>query len=158
MPNGDGNSSRPIALAIIGAGQRGSSYAGFALEHPSRCTVVAVAEPRPHARARIAAKHKLVGPSVFETWQDLRDASVAATTAGGQRIADAVVVAVQDRMHLEVVEAFAELGYHILCEKPMATSVEDCLKMYDAVTKAGIIFGMGHGMWLNRPSLYADSF
>jgi len=53
-------------------------------------------------------------------------------------------------MHLEVVLAFAEQGYHILCEKPMATSLEDCIKMENAIKKAGTIFGMGHG----RSSLY----
>jgi predicted dehydrogenase len=49
-------------------------------------------------------------------------------------------------MHLEVVLAFAGQGYHILCEKPMATSVDDCIRLEAAVKKAGIIFGVGHGM------------
>ena len=48
-------------------------------------------------------------------------------------------------MHMAVVLAFAEQGYHILCEKPMATTLDDCIKMEEAVKKAGIIFGMGHG-------------
>ena len=47
---------------------------------------------------------------------------------------------------MEVTLAFAEQGYHILCEKSMATSIEDCIKMEAAVKKANIIFGMGHGM------------
>lgn len=49
---------------------------------------------------------------------------------------------------MEVTLAFAEQGYHILCEKPMATSIDDCIKMEAAVKKANIIFGMGHGMSL----------
>lgn len=56
-----------------------------------------------------------------------------------------MIVAVQDQMHLEVVLAFAAQGYHILCEKPMSTSLADCIKMETAVKKAGVIFGMGHG-------------
>lgn len=32
----------------------------------------------------------------------------------------------------------------------MATSIDDCIKIYDAVKKAGIIFGMGHGESLPR--------
>ncbi len=65
----------------------------------------------------------------------------------GKRLADAVIIAVQDYLHAEVAEAFAQQGYHILCEKPMATSIEDCIRIETAIKKAGIIFGMGHGMF-----------
>jgi predicted dehydrogenase len=56
-----------------------------------------------------------------------------------------VLVTVQDKMHVEVVTAFAEQGYHMLCEKPMATDPVECIKMADAVKKSGKIFAMGHG-------------
>lgn len=82
---------------------------------------------------------------MFKTWQELLDASAETIKLLGRRLADAVLVTVQDQMHLEVVLAFAAQGYHILCEKPMGTTVEDCLKMEAAVKKAGVIFGMGHG-------------
>lgn len=55
------------------------------------------------------------------------------------------MVAVQDNMHAPAVLAFAALGYDILCEKPMATTLDDCFRIYDAIKDAGIIFGMGHG-------------
>jgi predicted dehydrogenase len=92
-----------------------------------------------------AAKHSVDDTLVFRTWRDLHAASAETLKTIGKRLADAVIVSVQDEMHAEVVKAFAEQGYHILCEKPMATSIEDCIKMEAAVTKAGIIFGMGHG-------------
>ena len=82
---------------------------------------------------------------VFATWQDLHAASAETINTIGKRLADAVIVAVQDQMHLEVATAFAEQGYHILCEKPMATTLEDCIKMEAVVKKAGTIFGVGHG-------------
>ena len=68
-------------------------------------------------------------------------------TTTGKRLADAVIIAVQDRMHLEVTHAFANQGYHILCEKPMATSVEECIKIEQVIKGAGVIFGMGHGKY-----------
>ena len=36
----------------------------------------------------------------------------------------------------------------MLCEKPMATNVEGCVRIADAVKKAGIIFAMGHGRFI----------
>lgn len=56
----------------------------------------------------------------------------------------------QDSIHVEVAVAFAEQGYHVLCEKPMATSIEDCVRMEKAVKNAKIIFGMGHGTYVHR--------
>ncbi|MBE3041466.1 Gfo/Idh/MocA family oxidoreductase [Candidatus Bathyarchaeota archaeon] len=43
---------------------------------------------------------------------------------------------------------FAKLGYHILCEKPMATNIADCVKMIRDVNGSPVpaVFGMGHGM------------
>lgn len=110
------------------------------------CKVVAVAEPRPKTQEIFAKRHNIDITLVFETWQDLHAASAETIGTIGKRLADAVIIAVQDHMHLEVALAFAEQGYHILCEKPIATSLEDCLKMEAAIMKAGSIFGAGHGL------------
>ncbi|KAF7790884.1 hypothetical protein EIP86_001842 [Pleurotus ostreatoroseus] len=134
----------PVTLAIIGCGQRGKAYTQYALDEPTVSKVVAIAEPRPGTRTNFAKAHSVDPTLVFNTWQELLEASAETIRLLGRRLADAVIVAVQDHMHLEVVLAFAAQGYHILCEKPMGTNLEDCLKMEAAVKKAGIIFGMGH--------------
>jgi predicted dehydrogenase len=121
------------------------SYSVYALQAPDKCKVVAIAEPRPKTQKKFAAAHKVDGTLVFNTWQELQAASSETIKTTGKRLADAVIVSVLDHLHMEVVLAFAEQGYHILCEKPMATSIDDCIKMEQAVKKAGIIFGMGHG-------------
>ncbi|KAI0053056.1 NAD(P)-binding protein [Auriscalpium vulgare] len=136
--------AEPVTLAIIGCGQRGSNYAQYALTDPAKCKVVAIAEPRPKTRRLIANMYSVDGSLVFKTWKDFFDASAETIATIGKRLADAVVIAVQDHMHLELVQAFASQGYDILCEKPMATSIEDCIRMETAVKNAGIIFGMGH--------------
>ncbi|KAI0693569.1 NAD(P)-binding protein [Cytidiella melzeri] len=137
-------SSGPLTLAVIGCGQRGKAYSRYALEQPNKCKVVAMAEPRIKTRSSFAAAHAVDQTLVFNSWQELLKASEETIRTVGKRLCDAVVIAVHDQMHLEVVLAFAEQGYHILCEKPMSTNLDDCLKMEAAVQKAGIIFGMGH--------------
>lgn len=121
------------------------AYTEYALGEPTKCKVVAIAEPRPLTQKKFARTHAVDPTLVFETWQDLHAASAETIKTAGKRLADAVIIAVQDHMHLEVTQAFAEQGYHILCEKPMATTIEGCLKMEEAVRKANVIFGMGHG-------------
>ncbi|KAI0787084.1 hypothetical protein BC629DRAFT_1514744 [Irpex lacteus] len=138
------NASDPLTIAVIGCGQRGKAYARYAIEEPSKCKIVAMAEPRPKTRNHFAAAHNIDQTLVFDSWQELHQASAETIKTVGKRLSDAVIIAVQDQMHLEVCLAFAEQGYHILCEKPMSTNLDDCLKIEAAVKKAGIIFGMGH--------------
>lgn len=137
-------SGEPITLAVIGCGQRGNAYASYALREPSACKVVAIAEIRPKTRSLFAQAHAVDKSLIFNSWRELHQASADTIKTVGKRLADAVIVAVHDQMHMEVVLAFAAQGYHILCEKPMSTNLEDCIKMEAAVKKAGIIFGMGH--------------
>ncbi|MFX1242625.1 MAG: Gfo/Idh/MocA family protein [Promethearchaeota archaeon] len=53
---------------------------------------------------------------------------------------DAVLVLVPHHAHEEVVIKAAKAGKHILCEKPMATTLEGCDQMISATKKAGVKF------------------
>ncbi len=128
---------KPVTCAIVGAGQRGQTYASYAAFYPKEANIVAVAEPNPVRRGRILAQHDVPPENVFSDWKDL---------AGRERLADAVLICTQDRMHTEPVLAFAEKGYHILLEKPMAPTVRECRAIVKAVKDAGVVFAVGHVM------------
>lgn len=128
---------RPLTLAVAGAGARGAAYAELAVRRPDRCSVVAVAEPRPPARQSFAERHGLGGSGVFESWRELADQP---------RLADAVVVAVLDDQHVEAALAFIERGYDILLEKPMATTEDGCRQIVEAAERAGVTMQVCHVM------------
>ncbi len=44
---------------------------------------------------------------------------------------DGVLIATPDQFHLEMTEAFLRGGKAVLCEKPMALTAEDCIKMIE---------------------------
>ncbi|KAJ8482652.1 hypothetical protein ONZ51_g5226 [Trametes cubensis] len=134
----------PVTLAIVGCGQRGRGYAAYTLQEPTLCKLVAIAEPRLQTRQTMRETYSLDKNLVFETYEDLLKASADKLQTTGKRFADAVIITVQDHLHAEVALAFAAQGYHILCEKPMGTTVEACVKVEAAVKKAGVIFGIGH--------------
>jgi len=52
---------------------------------------------------------------------------------------DAVVVATENSRHRELVERAAAAEVHVLCEKPLATTIEDAVAMRDACAQAGVI-------------------
>ena len=60
--------------------------------------------------------HNVDKTLVFDSWEKLHKASAEMLKTIGTRLADAIVIAVPDKLHAEVVQAFAEQGYHILCE------------------------------------------
>lgn len=125
----------PVKLIIIGAGSRGSIYAEFANQHPDQAQIVGVAEPRHFYRNHIADVHQIPVEQVFDDWQKL---------AHRPKFADAVIIATQDKMHLEPAIAFANLGYHILLEKPIAPTPEECHQIVDAVLENNVLFSVCH--------------
>ena len=62
---------------------------------------------------------------------------------------DAVYIATPQNMHCEQTIMAAEAGKHVICEKPMAVSVEQCRQMEEACTKAGVAFMLGFSMRYN---------
>lgn len=130
-----------VNVIVVGAGDRGTTYAGLAKELEGRMSVAGVAELRPEHRRRFADAYQLPAGRVFGDWKEL---------AAQPRLADAVVIALPDALHVEAAVAFAAKGYHILLEKPMATSPEDCLRIVTAASAAGIILSVCHVMRYTR--------
>ncbi|GAA5207096.1 Gfo/Idh/MocA family protein [Microbacterium kyungheense] len=65
---------------------------------------------------------------------------------------DAVLVAAENARHRDLVERAAAAGAHVLCEKPLATTVEDAEAMRDACDRAGVILMVAY------PVRFAPSF
>ena len=59
---------------------------------------------------------------------------------------DAVIVTCETNRHAEMVAAAASERKHILCQKPMALTLEDCDKITESVQKSGVKFMMAHQM------------
>ena len=55
----DGPIARQVTAVVIGAGLRGTKYAYFALDFPSRLKIVGVAEPKPHRMETMKRMHSI---------------------------------------------------------------------------------------------------
>jgi predicted dehydrogenase len=56
---------------------------------------------------------------------------------------DAVWIAAPNMLHVELVEAAAEAGKHVFCEKPVGGTPEQTVRAARAVRRAGVIGGVG---------------
>ncbi|HUA30557.1 MAG TPA: Gfo/Idh/MocA family oxidoreductase [Streptosporangiaceae bacterium] len=127
----------PVTMAVLGAGSRGTTYAGFAAQSGGRAEVVAVVEPRAERRETLAGELGVPADMRFADWREL---------AARPRLADAVIVATPDREHVGPAIAFAGLGYHVLLEKPIAPTWDECVAVVEAVERAGVILAVCHVM------------
>ncbi len=64
---------------------------------------------------------------------------------------DGVMVCSENLHHRPLVELAAQHGVHVLCEKPLATTLEDGQAMIDACHEAGVILMMAFPMRFSTP-------
>jgi 1,5-anhydro-D-fructose reductase (1,5-anhydro-D-mannitol-forming) len=57
---------------------------------------------------------------------------------------DAVYISTTNELHAAATIAAARAGKHVLCEKPLATTLEDAHAMAAACREAGVVFGTNH--------------
>lgn len=57
---------------------------------------------------------------------------------------DAVTICTPNKFHAEITVAALEAGVHVLCEKPMAMSVEECQEMVDAAKASGKMLSIAY--------------
>jgi predicted dehydrogenase len=129
--------NKPVRIIIIGAGGRGKTYASYAEMNPSKAEVVGVAEPRIEHRKFLADTHTISDDHVFADWKQAADQP---------KFADAVIISTQDSMHVDPAIAFAEKGYSILLEKPMAPSENECKSIIHTVKRENVLFAVCHVM------------
>ena len=127
--------SRPITVAIMGAGSRGRTYARYAEKFPEAMKVVAVSDVRPNRREGTAAKYGIASDKVFGDFHEMLAAG---------RVADALVIALPDNLHYEPAMAAMAQGYDILLEKPMAQTEQECRDLLKRQRETGAIVGVCH--------------
>ncbi|MCB2114210.1 MAG: Gfo/Idh/MocA family oxidoreductase [Parvularculaceae bacterium] len=115
-----------MRFGLVGAGKIGALRA-TALKAQSNAELVAVFDVNKDAAARVAA-----GAPVF----DNLEAFLAAPM-------DAVIISTPPHLHEEASVGAFERGLHVLCEKPMASTVEAGRRMVEAARKHDRVLAVG---------------
>jgi len=128
-----------VRYGIIGTGMMGCEHIRNLALVPG-AKVTAIADPHEPSRrwGRLAA-----GEGV-EVYEDPRELLAKAPV-------DAVVVATPNYTHFDVLQAVFETRKHVLIEKPLCTTVEDCFRVVDAAAKHPGLVWVGMEYRFMRP-------
>jgi myo-inositol 2-dehydrogenase/D-chiro-inositol 1-dehydrogenase len=114
-----------LRIGIIGAGVMGADHAETVARRVSGAELVAICDPDRDRAARVAsmagAHHTLDDPHGLIARPDV----------------DAVLVASPDETHADLVIACLQARKPVLCEKPLAPSPEECLRVVAAEAALG---------------------
>jgi predicted dehydrogenase len=57
---------------------------------------------------------------------------------------DVVAIVTPNHLHYQVAKSFLDAGIHVICDKPMTTTLEDAEDLAALVEKTGLFFGLTH--------------
>lgn len=94
-------------------------------------------------RAEVAALFD-IRPERMQRVSRLTGARTMANAEEVIEVSDAIVVTTPNTRHVELAIAAANAGKHVLCEKPMATKLEDAKRVLQAANDSKGVFQVGH--------------
>ena len=138
-------SPRRIRYAVVGLGYIAQAAVLPAFAHAEENSeLAALVSGDPGKLKAVAKRYKVKKTYSYEQYADCLASGI-----------DAVYIALPNSMHREYSEAAARAGVHVLCEKPMATTEEDCQAMIDAAAKTNVKLMIAYRLHFERGNLSA---
>ncbi|MHB9070852.1 MAG: Gfo/Idh/MocA family protein [Sedimentisphaerales bacterium] len=125
----------PVNVVIVGAGARAIAFCNHIAENPRQATLKAIVDLNIE-KARTLNDHYRLGALVQQSYDELLL----------RNDIDAVMISTPDFAHVAAACAAIEANKHVYLEKPLATTLEDCDKIIEAVSKAKAICYLGFNM------------
>jgi predicted dehydrogenase len=117
---------RQIRYAVVGLGHIAQVAVLPAFAHAKRNSKLVAVVSGDRTKRREMARRYRVETFTYDQYEECL------------RAVDAVYVALPNSMHAEYTIRAAKAGVHVLCEKPMAVTVDECRRMIAACRKADV--------------------
>lgn len=127
---------KKLGVALIGLGEYATTQLAPALEHCKFCRLAGVVTGSASKIPIWQARYKIPDENCYN--YDNFD-SIASNNS-----IDIVYITLPNSLHAEFSVRAARAGKHVICEKPMALTVEECEEMITASKKAGKLLGIGY--------------
>jgi predicted dehydrogenase len=130
---------RKLGVALVGLGQYSRGQLGPALKETKECYLAGIVTGTPDKITRWRNDYNIPEGSVYnyENFDSIKD----------NPNIDIIYVVLPNSMHAEFTIRAAKAGKHVICEKPMAITVEDCDRMIAACKDAGKMLSIGYRLY-----------
>jgi predicted dehydrogenase len=118
--------ARAIRYAVVGLGHIAQVAVLPAFRHARGNSVLAALVSDDPTKRRLLSRKYRVPSYSYEQYDECLDQ------------VDAVYIALPNTMHAEYTIRAAQAGVHVLCEKPMAVTADECERMIDACASNGV--------------------
>lgn len=132
MQNKDGR----LGIALVGLGNYATGQLAPALQQTEHCYLAGIVTGTPSKIPIWKEKYNIPDKNIYsyDNYDTIKD----------NPDIDIIYVVLPNNMHAEYTVRGFEAGKHVICEKPMAITVEDCDKMIAASKKAGKLLSIGY--------------
>lgn len=133
--NNESHDGRKLNIALCGLG-RYAGYLAIGLESAQYCRLAGIITGTPAKAVEWKKKYAIPEKNIYN-YQNFDDIV-------NNKDIDMVYVVLPNSMHKEFTIRAAKAGKHVIVEKPMAITVNDCREMTDACKKAGVQLSVGY--------------
>jgi predicted dehydrogenase len=127
---------RKLGVALLGLGKYSTGQLAPALQQTKLCRLAGIVTGSPEKAAKWKQQYQLPDKNVYDykTFDRIVD----------NPDIDIVYVVTPNALHAEYAVRAAQADKHVICEKPMATTVADARRMIEASKKAGKKLSIGY--------------
>src|SRR3954467_8527534 len=119
MPRNASSPREKVRYAVVGLGHIAQVAVLPAFAHAENSELMALVSSDSEKLEKLGRKYKVQGRYSYQQFEDCLDSGAV----------DAVYLALPNHLHREYSERALRRGIHVLCEKPMAVTEEDCRSM-----------------------------
>jgi len=145
MPQRRSPRTRKVRYAVAGLGHIAQVAVLPAFAHAENAELAALISDDPEKLAKLGRRYKVRDRFGYDQYDDcLRSGLV-----------DAVYIALPNHLHRSYAERAARAGVHVLCEKPMAVTEEDCRSMIQVADENGVKLMVAYRLHFEEANLRA---
>ncbi len=136
---------KPVRFAVVGLGHIAQAAVVPAFKHAENCRLTALVSDDAEKAREVGEMYAVEHIVDYDQY----DAFLAAGEV------DAIYIALPNSLHCDFAERAAAAGVHVLCEKPMAVTEDECKRMITAAQRGGVKLMIAYRLHFEEANLRA---